>query len=84
MYTEEGKEIFTLNITMDEKTGIGSWSQEDFIKAVKTGQLPNGQPALRYPMNPYTNLTDDEVKAIYAYLKTVPAKENKVERKFEE
>jgi cytochrome c2/mono/diheme cytochrome c family protein len=84
MYTEEGKEIFTLNITMDEKTGIGSWSEEDFVKAVKTGQIPNGQPALRYPMIPYTNLTDDEAKAIFAYLKTVPVKENKVDRKLEE
>ncbi|MEP6617314.1 MAG: c-type cytochrome, partial [Ginsengibacter sp.] len=38
MYTDEGKEILTLNITMDTKTGIGTWSEEDFIKAVKTGQ----------------------------------------------
>jgi hypothetical protein len=35
-------------------------------------------------MIPYTNLTDDEAKAIFAYLKTVPVKENKVDRKLEE
>ena len=81
MYTEEAKEIYTLNITMDEQTGIGRWSEEDFIKAVKTGQLPNGEPALRYPMTAYSNLTDQEVKAIYAYLKTVPKTQHKVERK---
>lgn len=84
MYTEEGKEIYTLNITMDDKTGIGSWSEEDFIKAVKTGQVPLGQPSLRYPMIPFTNLTDQEVKAIYAYLKTVPKINNPVVRKLDE
>lgn len=84
MYTDEGKEIYTLNITMDDKTGIGSWSEEDFIKAVKTGQVPLGQPSLRYPMIPFTNLTDQEVKAIYAYLKTVPKIENQVVRKLDE
>lgn len=79
---EDGKELKTLNITMDDETGIGKWSEEDFIKAVKYGQVPNGQPALRSPMIPYANLTDQEVKAIYAYLKTVPKISNKVERKF--
>jgi cytochrome c1 len=69
---------------MDDKTGIGSWSEEDFIKAVKTGQVPLGQPSLRYPMIPFTNLTDQEVKAIYAYLKTVPKIENPVVRKLDE
>ena len=82
LYDPEGKKILSMNITMDPETGIGKWSEEDFIKAVKTGILPNGQPALRNPMQPYTNLTDAEVKAIYSYLKTVPVITNKVERKF--
>jgi len=64
---------------MDE-TGIGSWSEDDFVKAVKYGKLPNNQPGLRYPMQPYTNLSDAEAKAIYAYLKTVPKLKNKVDR----
>ena len=80
MYNEEGKKLVTLNITMDEETGIGKWTEEQFIKAVKSGQVPNG-PALRYPMQPYSNLTDQEVKAVYAYLKTVPKIHHKVERK---
>jgi mono/diheme cytochrome c family protein len=83
MYNEEGKKLVTLNITMDENTGIGKWTEEQFIKAVKTGQVPNGGPALRYPMQPYSNLTDQEVRAIYAYLKTVPKLDHKVERKFD-
>jgi cytochrome c2 len=76
----EGKKIKSLNITMDEETGIGKWSEEDFIKAVKYGIVPNNQPALRQPMIPYTNLTDNEVKAIFAYLKTVPKLHHQVER----
>lgn len=79
----DGKEIKSLNITMDEETGIGKWSEEDFVKAVKYGQLPNGQPALRNPMTPYSNLTDNEVKAVFAYLKTIPKIKNKVERKLD-
>jgi mono/diheme cytochrome c family protein len=75
----EGKNLKSLNITMDE-TGIGSWSEEDFVKAVKYGIKPGNQPALRPPMQPYTGLSDGEVKAIYAYLKTIPKIKNKVDR----
>lgn len=77
----DGQELKSLNITMDEETGIGKWSEEDFIKAVKYGQVPNGDQGLRIPMQPYTRLSDNEVKAIYAYLKTIPKIHNKVERK---
>ena len=84
MFDKEGHEMHTLNITMDKQTGIGSWTEDDFVKAVRFGQLPGNQPALRYPMEPYANLTDTEVRAIYAYLKTVPAITNKVDRKFYE
>ncbi|RYG43691.1 MAG: hypothetical protein EOO01_20880 [Chitinophagaceae bacterium] len=75
----EGKKLKSLNITMDE-TGIGGWSEDDFVKAVKYGIIPGNKPALRPPMQPYSALTDSEVKAIYAYLKTVPKIKNKVDR----
>jgi cytochrome c2 len=84
MFDRQGHEMHTLNITMDKTTGIGAWSEDDFVKAVRFGQLPGSQPALRYPMEPYANLTDDEAKAIYAYLKSIPAVTNKVDRKFYE
>ena len=77
----DGSKIYSRNLTMDEETGIGKWSEEDFIKAVKTGVLPNSQPALRRPMKPYMDLTDGEVKAIFAYLKTIPKIHNQVDRK---
>jgi mono/diheme cytochrome c family protein len=79
-----GKEIHSLNITMDEETGIGKWMEETFEKAVKYGELPDNQARLRPPMQPYSLLTDNEVKAIYAYLKTIPKIKNKVDRNLEE
>lgn len=78
----EGKPIRTLNITMETETGIGKWTEEQFIKALKHGQVTDNKPALREPMSPYTNLTDREAAAIFAYLKTVPKIHNKVARKF--
>lgn len=75
----DGNKIYTRNLTMDEETGIGKWTEDQFVKAVITGVLPSG-PAVRYPMVPYTGLSESEAKAIYAYLKTIPKISNKVER----
>lgn len=82
MFELDGKPIYTLNISQDKETGIRAWSEEDFTNAVKSGIVPNKQPSLRYPMQPYFNLNDAELKAVYTYMKTVPPIENKVERKF--
>jgi mono/diheme cytochrome c family protein len=71
--------VRTANITMDPETGIGKWSEADFVNAVKYGQKPGGG-SLVYPMMPHTALSDTEVKAIWAYLHTVPKIKNKVER----
>ncbi len=84
MYDQQGKEIYSLNISPDKNAGIGNWTEEQFVKALKSGIVPDGGPALRYPMQPYSNLTDDEAKAIYAYLQTVPLSNNKVERKIQQ
>src|ERR1039457_5832794 len=64
MFQLDGTPISTLNISPDKETGIGYWAEDDFVRAVKSGVVPNGQPALRYPMIPYVNLTDAEVKPI--------------------
>ena len=72
--------IYSRNLTMDEETGLGKWSEEDFVNALKYGKVPHGQAALRQPMMPYTALTDGEAKAVFAYLKTVPRIKNKIER----
>ncbi len=74
-----GKVIITQNLTPDNETGIGGWTEDRFVKAVKYGTMENDR-ALRFPMNPYIYLTDNEAKAIYAYLRTVPPIKNKVPR----
>lgn len=76
----DGKVVNTANITMDEETGIGTWTEEQFVKAVKTMQTPQGK-TLSYPMEPYPMLDDKEVMHIYAYLKTVPKIKNRVARR---
>lgn len=70
LLNKKGEVIPSANITFDE-TGIGAYTEEEFIKVLKTGTRKDGRQ-LRYPMIPYSVLTDDEVKSIYAFLKTVP------------
>ncbi len=75
----EGNVMLSSNLTPHLKTGIGSWTAEEFINAVKYG-VKKGENTLQYPMIPYSQLTDDEAGGIFAYLKTIPAIDNKVER----
>jgi len=74
----EGQVVLTSNLTPDDETGIGNWSREKFIRALKFG-LKEGEPALVYPMMPYTQLTDEEAGAIYDYLRTIPPISNAIE-----
>lgn len=75
----EGRVMLTPNLTPDKETGIGNWSKEKFIRALKYG-LVEGDRALLFPMAPHTQLTDNEAGAIYDYLKTIPIIKNKVSR----
>lgn len=78
----EGVVIPTANLTMDKETGIGNWTEEQFIKAVRFGQRPDGR-ALRYPMEPYAVMTEEEAATIWAYLQTIPVIRHEVPRNFE-
>jgi len=72
----DGNEILAPNLTPHE-TGMGEWTEEEFIKAVKQGIKPDGS-AVRYPMLKLTALTDEEASAVWAYLQTVPPIDNDV------
>jgi mono/diheme cytochrome c family protein len=63
------------NLTPDNETGIGKWSEEDFFRALRTGKRPDGSD-LKPPMPwKYTaTMKDDEIRALWLYLRTVPAK----------
>jgi mono/diheme cytochrome c family protein len=68
----DGNIIPSSNLTFDEVSGIGKrYTEAQFIEAVKLCKKPDGD-VLRYPMIPHVALTDFEVKAIYAYLQTIP------------
>ena len=67
------------NITPDPDTGIGAWSDETFVRALREGKGHNGQllyPAMPYPY--YTKLTESDALAIRAYLNTVKPVRNAV------
>jgi mono/diheme cytochrome c family protein len=70
--------LYSPNITPDTQTGIGRWSDEDFVKAMHEGIGKDGQrlyPAFPYPS--YTLLSRHDVLAIKAYLFSLPAIANR-------
>jgi mono/diheme cytochrome c family protein len=77
LYDLNGAPIYAPNITAEPKTGIGTWTEDQFVRAVYEGLHPGGH-ALRYPMLPYMELSDAEVRAVFAYLQTVPKIYNSV------
>lgn len=72
----DGTPIYSPNITFHE-TGIASYTEEGFMNTLRNGKKPDGTQ-LKYPMLPHTLLTDGELKAMYAYLKSIPQINNKV------
>ena len=79
LFDREGKELFSANITPHPESGIGSWTADEFKNALRFGKNPKGG-SLRYPMMPYSLMSEREAEAIYTYLRTVPALDNKVNR----
>lgn len=74
-----GGDIYTANLTADDETGIGRWTEAEFVRALKVGMRPDGR-VLHSPMSPRVDLDDHEAGAIYAYLRTVPRIRNAVPR----
>ncbi len=80
--------IRSSNITPDKETGIGSWTQQDFVRKFKVfadssfvaHQVKPGDFNTLMPWSYYGKMKESELTAIYAYLQTVPAVHNKVER----
>ncbi len=65
--------FYSPNITPDRETGIGTWSDADFQRALRRGISPSG--AHYFPVFPYpsfTGITDDDARAIKAYLFSLP------------
>src|SRR4051812_30704163 len=65
---------YAFNLTPDKNTGLGIWTEDMFVKTIKTGK----HMGVARPINPpmpwpaYRNFSENDLKAIYAYLRTVP------------
>jgi hypothetical protein len=72
--------VFTANLTPDRETGLGAWDEQMFISALRTGKHAGvGRPIL--PPMPWFEIghaSDEDLKAIFAYLQSIPPVRNQV------
>jgi Cytochrome c len=71
---------FAFNLTPDVNTGIGIWTEDMFVKAIRTGRHMGVSRPIMPPMpwKGYRQMTDEDLKAIYAFLRTIPPIHNRV------
>ena len=79
MIKEAAFTAYAPNITMDVETGIGSWTDEEIMVAIRDGLRPDGS-LVRPPMPSafYRGMSDTDVRAIVAYLRTLKPVKNEV------
>ena len=64
--------VYSSNITPDRETGIGTWTDEQLVTAIRLGRRPNGERLL--PVHPYTvfnGMTAEDLRTLVAFLRTV-------------
>jgi mono/diheme cytochrome c family protein len=71
---------FAMNLTSDKATGIGSWTEQMFVDAIKKGKHQGTGRDILPPMpwNWYRNMTEDDLKAVFAYLQSLPPINNPI------
>lgn len=70
--TEEGFSATGSNLTPDPATGIGNWTEEQFMTAMRTGLLPNGKVMLPFmPWPSYSRWNEDDLRAVWLYLRSL-------------
>jgi hypothetical protein len=71
---------FTANLTPDTETGLGEWTEEMFIQTMRTGRHQGkGRPVLPpMPFQIIAALDDADIKALFAYLQSLPPVKNRV------
>ena len=64
---------FAANLTPDQNTGLGIWTEDMFVRAIKTGRhFGTSRPIMPpMPWPAYKNATEDDLKAVFAYLRTI-------------
>jgi len=69
---------YSSNLTPDEETGIGAWTETMFVETMRGGKhLGTGRDVLP-PMPRYPELTDEDLHAMFVYLMSLPPIENQV------
>jgi hypothetical protein len=67
------------NLTGHETTGLGAWSDQDIARAIRAGERPDGRIlAPIMPWHAFANLTREDVRAMVAFLKSLPPVKNQV------
>jgi hypothetical protein len=71
---------YAANLTPDENTGIGIWTKDMFIRALRTGRHMGASRPIMPPMpwQNYAQMTDEDLEAIFAYLRSLPPIHNRV------
>ena len=74
-----GSEVVAPNITPDRATGVGSWTDRELEEAIRHGVAKGGRPLFNLmPYGEYRVLTDEDVKSIIVYLRTLPPVRNEL------
>jgi mono/diheme cytochrome c family protein len=73
--------LWSRNITSDPETGIGTWTEDQIFTTIKTMVKPDGKMIygpMQFMQGPWSQLTDDDLHAVAAYIKSLPPVKNKV------
>ena len=72
---------YTANLTPDKDTGLGNWTEEMFVRALRTGRHMGGNGRVILPPMPWPligQMTDEDLKAVFAFLQSIPPVRNDV------
>jgi mono/diheme cytochrome c family protein len=66
--------VYSTNITPDKQTGIGAWTDDQIIAAIRLGRRPNGERLLPvHPFPVFNGMAEEDLRALVAFLRTTPA-----------
>ena len=72
---------YSANLTPDKQTGLGNWTEEMFLSALRKGKHMGGDGRMIMPPMPWpliSQMTDEDLKSVFAYLQSIPAIKNDV------
>lgn len=71
---------YAVNLTPDRESGLGAWDADTFVRTIRSGRhRGDGRPILPpMPWRAYARFSDEDLKAVFAYLRTIPAIPNRV------